>query len=408
MHILKAHVTVARINKPACAIIWACVFLFFFINALFAIVMLAVLGLFKRLHSKFYLITFALLCSVFLGMVNVTKVPESDLNTYLDLVELARQVPFSIFMLLQMREPGYFTFLFFIANIPWVNDEFFVFISTVISYSVLFGAIIALGRIARFSSSAIVATIIFFTFFSPLFNNSAHLMRQFMAGAVIAWFLVSRLHTGKQHWWILILAISLHSTAIILLPSVLISKIHRLSPLQSFVAVWSLFVFTIILSKNFANDLMSFPFIGYIASRVAQEAYQEHASLGLLPLVFVSSVLGLSLYKLFSPTLKGDWTYRWGERNIYITSAVLALFIISAHLMGETLLATRFLLYIYFTASLVFLLAMRAPSARAVMYMASLGVLPTAFFLNISNGTWTYSPVNEILMVSPLSVLFGG
>ena len=125
---------------PYILIFFSCLFFFLPVAALVATM---IYGLLLKKLSMPLLTVLVLMISVYLALVNMTKVPESDLAVYIDWLDLAREQSFGQLEKVISKDPGYRVFLYLLAQSPWSSDAFFVFISTLITYGIF---LVALAR----------------------------------------------------------------------------------------------------------------------------------------------------------------------------------------------------------------------------------------------------------------------
>jgi hypothetical protein len=184
---------------PFILVFLSCLFFFLPLVALIAIV---IYGLSLRKLSIPLLTVLISMISVYLGLINITKVPENDLVAYLWWLTLARESGFIEFISSGPREPGYVLYMYLLANVPWSNDGLFIFVSTALPYGIVLATLARFGFKLNLPDHVIIGVLILVAFFPPLFNNSAHLMRQFLAGAFIAWFYIDDALGSRHRWWI--------------------------------------------------------------------------------------------------------------------------------------------------------------------------------------------------------------
>lgn len=362
----------------------------FFFQPIIAMLVLVICCL--RLHGRSILLLFVLatMISFYLGLLNVTKQPISDLGAYLRWLALARELDLLEFMAINPKEPAYYTYMYLLSHLPGSSDGLFVFVSTAMPYGIL---LVALARLAyRFGlpNHAIVGALIFFAFFSPLFNNSAHLMRQFLAGALIAWFYIEFILGTRGSWLIMVLAVLTHTTAGIFLPLAIIGSIRRYS-LGTLLTIASLaLLFILVLLKFAGYYLTSVPYLGDIIQRILAGVYVEHAPLGQAPLLMLCCLSLFSLYQLYTGIRSREKVTRESAHSLYIATLFISLFVGWAHLSGETMLATRFLLYLYFLSGPLLVLALAEMPNKKIFTGVALTVMPIYFIYTVVNGVWTY------------------
>jgi hypothetical protein len=156
-------------------------------------------------------------------------------------------------------------------------------------------------------------------------------MRQFLAGAFIAWFYIDDTLGSKSRWWILLLAISFHTTALVFLPLAVAGSIRKYSP-RILLATTLFFLSSVFMLLKFAAPFMtSIPYLGDIFQRAIYGVYWEHAPLGMAPLLLLSFVFIFSLYKLYIGVRSRETVSKEAAYNLYIATFFLSLFIWWAH-----------------------------------------------------------------------------
>ena len=374
-------------SLPYALIFFSCLFFFQPVIAMVALTVFCLLSERSSLLLPFVLVA---MLSIYLGLLNLVKLPESDQVVYLEWLALAREQGFIEFMAISPKEPGFCLYMYLLANVPWSGDGFFIFVSTVLPYGIVLTALARFGGRLNLPTHAIVGALILMAFFPVLFNNSAHLMRQFLAGAFIAWFYVDDTLGSKSRWWILLLAISFHTTAIVFLPLAVAGSIRKCSP-GILLTIALFFLSSIFILLKFAKPFMtSIPYLGDIFQRAIYGVYFEHASLGVAPLLLLFAAFSFSLYKLYVAIRSRQIGTRMAAYNLFITTFFLSLFIGWAHITGETMLATRFLLYICFLTGPLLLLALVDAPYKKVFTGAALVTMPIYFVYTVVNGVWAY------------------
>jgi hypothetical protein len=362
----------------------------FFFQPILAILALTIICLLLEKPSLLLLTVLASMISCYLGLLNLARTPVSDLMVYLDWVALARELDFIEFMAIHPKEPGYFLYMYLLANLPGSSDGLFIFVSTVVPYWIVLAALARFGCKLSLPSHVIVGILIFFAFFPPLFNNSAHLLRQFLAGALIAWFYIEYTSGTKRSWWILLLALTMHTTALIFLPLALVGSIRKYSP-GKLLMIAVLVLLSLLLLLNFVGPyLTSMPYLGDIIKRLLAGVYFEHKQLGMAPLLLLFVVCVFSLYKLCISLRFEKIVTRKTACNLYLSTFFLCIFIGWAHLTGETMLATRFLLYVFFLVGPILLFALADVQQKKIFTSAVLVTMPIYFVYTVVNGVWTY------------------
>ena len=85
----------------------SCVLLFPFLPFISVLLFTATVASLPRVSKSTFYLLFTLL-SIYLGLINVTKVPESDLINYYEYFFLVEDFPFLTYILLVGKEPVFF------------------------------------------------------------------------------------------------------------------------------------------------------------------------------------------------------------------------------------------------------------------------------------------------------------
>jgi hypothetical protein len=109
------------------------------------------------------------------------------------------------------------------------------------------------------------------------------------------------------------------------------------------------------------------------------------------PLLLLFFVFIFSLYKLYIGVRSREMVSIVTAYNLYMGTFFLSLFVWWAHFTGETMLATRFLLYVYFLTGPIILLALVEVPNKKVFSTIVLITMPLYFGYTIVNGVWTYA-----------------
>jgi hypothetical protein len=371
------------------------VLLLFIFQPFLTLSIIIFLGLTKEiLPSKFiYLIAF--LGSCYLGLINITKFPDSDLLNYLDWYRVAQNSFLVDYLLINSREPLYFIGLYGIANFPFSSPQLFIFLSTVVSYFIFLIAVIRISIYLGLRDRLIIGLIISFLFFAPLFSLSAHLMRQFLAATIVVLFFSEYIISGKRKWLILFLAILIHYSSILFIPIVFLKKIRSFSSNISL----TLCLITLPLMYFFgkvATPLFSeIPVLGFVFDRIAADdgAELETLSLAAISFGFITAIISfLNMRGIRRPVVSnGLWVINIGV----IVIVVIALVANTQTQLSEIALRFFFYLYFLFGLTLPIYIASRKNSVR---FLSAILLIEIPFFVyKLQFGEWEYAPLNTLL-----------
>lgn len=386
---------------PAQLGVFAVFVLGFLVQPLLFVLLAAMYGAFVRRPPRSFFALLVALLAVYLGLINSTKVPESDLEVYLDWFRQAQGMSLWALLASVGKEPLYFAFLHTVASLPFSSEAFFVFISTLLGYGVYLGAVARLGLAMRLPPRALTALIVGLAFFAPNFAISAHLMRQFLAGALVVHFFTERALTGRARWWVLGVAALVHSSAALFVPLALVRTLWRLPLLPRLILGGGLFYLASELLQGDRRFLEDVPFVGYLLVRAFQDQYFALAQLGTLPIVVVLVVTALSLYGVYASRTPPA-PREVSMRELFVSTILLGATVLVVNGSEATAeLAVRFYFYIYFLAGPVLAATVFLGRLRAVAAAVLLVLAPVHFFWSLSESVWKYAPVGD-LMVRPV------
>lgn len=372
--------------------------LLFIVQPFFAFTLLVIVGLTmgKRAPEIIYLIVFFGAC--YLGLVNVTKFPDGDLAKYLEWYASAQDFSLPAFLAIYSREPVYWICLHSIANLPFESEKLFVFASTVISYLIFIFAVVRLSLGLRLNAKVITGLIVVLMFFAPLFSLSAHLMRQFIAASLVILFFSENLLNGRRYWWILIVAILVHYSAILFLPLAMMKKIDRVSSGIGVFLYLSVLPILYFLGKGAASLFTDMPVVGFVFNRVAAEGGAELEHLSYVSIFFAVATITLSISNLMASWRMGRTALFIHGWRINVTVIILGVIVLVSNLLeGTTEIATRFYFYMYFFLGLVLPIFVAAHRKLAMLIFPLLALLIPYFFYNSQFGAWKYASLIELL-----------
>ena len=202
--------SVDSLNSVAVAL--ACLLVFLVSPVFSVLICLCALTLFAR-YSWMFVSVLALVLALFLGLINVTKELTSDLQTYAYYFEFSSDISITEFLTLMGKEPIFFSVMHFFSAGLSSDFKLFVFALTATSYFFIFSAIQTYIRHNFADSRHAIVPIILTAFFFELFSLSGHLIRQFLAGALVFWGLLS-IQKPSRKFFIMCIAGFIHSSAL--------------------------------------------------------------------------------------------------------------------------------------------------------------------------------------------------
>ena len=182
----------------------------FSLQPFFTLIFCLILGSFIKSENQTHIYVLAFLVSLYLGLVNITKTPESDLLNYIQAFHDSQLLGLSDFLVIHSREPLYYISVFILGNSGFISETGFVFMSTFFPYYIFLSAIIKLSASVCLRNRSIIIIMISLAFFPQLFSLSAHLMRQFLAAAIMVYVLSEFIIFGEKKYLVGIVAFLNH------------------------------------------------------------------------------------------------------------------------------------------------------------------------------------------------------
>lgn len=370
----------------------------FIINPLLGIVsQICLFGLNKHYFgvSKVF---FYLFLSVFLGLINSTKLPETDLYTYNELFDQVPQFPFFEYLFIMGKEP-FFSLLNYIGfYLTAGNFKVYICGITIISYMFIYLAVDRYFVYKKNEKTALLFAILFITVFSEFFMLSGHLVRQFLAACMAFNFFINYIYHDKKQWWLLVLSILTHSTVLFFLLLLFIPTLRQKINFKNLVIVsiigitFSLSLFT--LSKFLYQLTANIPLLGYVFSRTTEAITRDDGGIGLAPMLLMIIMGMISLYSIYM-VKKTD------KKDIYFSNIYLVLVCFIFATISQPLLSLRFLFYTYFFVPfiLVKLFSFKYPYLVVIQTVVIL-IMTLRFFVEIETGIWNYRDLSSILVSS--------
>ena len=371
--------------------------LFFIVQPFFSFFFIFLYGLYIKRITIDFLYFFIFLGACFLSLINVTKLPESDLLNYIEAYEVAKTMPLTEFLILNTREPLYYSLVYFLSHFLNFDQTFFVFLSTFLPYIVFLLALAKLSYFLKLDLNLTVALIAFIIFFPQLFSISAHILRQFTASSIVIYILVSLQISGKRRPLLALSAFFIHFSSALIIGLSYIKKTRMLTNSLTYFLYLLFFIISIQIIFFISVFLEEIPVIGIIFSRINSLDGASLEAFSILNFIFVGFVLFIAILNLYFEK-KNNVNYSWVISNIGIFISVMIL--IFSVIPGLSELALRFFFYLYFLIAILLPYSIsyvkRHKFIRELIPILAL-LISIAFFYNLENGAWTYSSLIEIL-----------
>lgn len=373
----------------------------FFINPLITIVIMASLVIKNKSlgwtkSSRNYLLLFGTFCCFFVSLINMKKVPESDLEWYVDRYSYASHMSFIDFVLIassatikeSLKEPLFGVIVWMLNRCFGGNVNLFKLSISLMEYSLLVTAIICFGRLFRMKLYLILTGILMICFIPYIFTMSLHLVRQFLATSILFYAIIKKCFYGKNEWWAMLSMLLIHSTTALFIPVLLLPAFDK--PLKK-AKIWYLGAFlamiTIKYIAGFLYDVGGFyedSTIGYVLNRAQQNTTFASETLSVSKILIFIFVLAYSIYIFFSKYAERVL----GLRRFSFIFIFLSVFVLVN--LNQTQLALRFSYYIFIVIPF-FLMFFFKNLNTSNIFLFGVGFCMIVFFSSyLYIGTWTY------------------
>lgn len=362
-----------------------------------SIILLSAIFAVNSQYKERIFILYLFLLSLYLGLINATKIPESDLIGYIDIFEDVEYYSFRTYIFLAGKEPVFFLYNYIIYYLIGGNTSSYIIITTVIAYMFFFCAINKFLRLYS-KNSIIIFSIIIAAFFPQLFSLSAHLIRQFLAASILLYAIVLKLFYNKKVWFFLLMAVLIHSTTLLFIP------LMYLKPLKNKLSVKNgtfilllivgvgLFLPTVseIIVNSVGNNIFTYAFTRVNRANIELE---ELSVLSFVVLAIIFFILILIQY------------HKSGEKIRILTPGIIhlanifliyAIFIIAN--LNNTEISLRFFFFTYFFFPLLVPLSFLMVKNNLIFIKGLISIAFIIFFIyKLKYGAWEYASLNKLL-----------
>ena len=263
-----------------------------------------------------------MILSAYVSLINVTKVPVNDLESYLEYFSAAGDMPLYEYFFYwtkykegieTLKEPAYAIFSYISYHILGGNQKAFVFFFSFLIYNLYF--------------------------------LSVHLFRQILAGTILFYILVECFFYGKIKYWLIVMLPLIHSTTFLFIPMMFLFRFIHPHIDRNKIIIVLLLIIVLYNYQMIASLLLNIVggkivFLDYILSRASQNTTYELSALSFYQ-VFILFVLAIAIAVLnLKKILWNEGLYKF--YNIF---AFLSIFILLN--LNQTELSTRFYVFIW-------------------------------------------------------------
>jgi hypothetical protein len=193
---------------------------------------------------------FLILVASSLGLINFTKLPESDLLTYYNYFSDFNNIPIYRFTEIVMLDPAFYLPTAILSHITNGYGPAFSLFWTIIIYYVLFLAIIEISEEFNLGYRWVIGIIFFAIFIGYGFSLTAHLVRQYVSTSFLLYAFVKALRGKKHVYLIFIISFLMHHASIIFFPVIYMSYKKKMTTFRLSLFALCFFVFAVLVGNS--------------------------------------------------------------------------------------------------------------------------------------------------------------
>ena len=355
---------------------------------------------------KFSYTTLFILIALFLGCINMTKIPTGDQIGYIYLFNKVPERGFYSIVFESWGGTGKEPFYSFITYIGYYlcfgKAPLFFFALTVTTYYLLFSATYNFLTKINATKAEIICAILSIAFFTQYFVLTIHLVRQILAMSIVMYAVVDRIVKGKNNWFLLIIAVLTHTSALLIALLSIIPALQKKMSLKQLIVIIPCFIILLIFNTQIGEFLGGGDnegnFMEYAISR-----YSDNRGDGL---AISYSLMLMVLLPLIIVSIKTLYTIRNNEHHpaypMIYTCLLLILFVLS--FSQNPLIQYRYFYYSY--AFIPFILPLffyqkkfkRINYDKIYCYCVSLFFIIRFFMIHNTSG-FKFIPVRDIILL---------
>lgn len=379
-----------------------------FIPPVIACLILFFLILLLKKYQRTYLYLFIILVSVYLGTVNATKLPESDLEGYFARFMLVSNYSFLEYLSHgfggMSREPFSNTILYLGHVLTFGNFRFFIFIFTAGVYIIQLIALYKFLDYVKFPKNNYIFVFILFAFFPLYFTFTAHTLRQILAMAFVVFALVSRETKSSNAYFLYIIAILTHMSTLLFLPLFIFKMFANPISFKSFgilmIIIGTIFTFVFEVAIYLAPQLNLGDSINYLLFRFSDpDTLVEIGSTASSSLMF--GFLGVIIIMTLITKFRNSGV---------IAHAVLLIFFVVLFTGSISVVQYRTFLMSYSFVPFVFypFYSLSNNKYIYILYSFSSLLIIAWFIKSLIYSPWHYGSIVESVFQVPFLVILGG
>lgn len=345
--------------------------------------------------------------ALILASANSTKELDGDLYNYYRISELLRELDLVSSMVLFGQEPAYYLWNWVHVSLLGLSWQSWIFSFSAIFYITYLSAVRRSVEELNLGHLTGLCLILLAAFFPLVFVQTAHLVRQYLAGAIVTIGVVNVLF-GRRAVAFFLLAPLFHMSAAVFLIIPLMLALNLRSKAAIFFCGLSLPTFALLglrlLSQSGIVANTPLP-LQYGLMRLSQNEFHEISYTFGIALMFSTFMLLISLSVAFRRDDGRFAPHRQSRVTLVFTIlAALSLATIFFSIVGISEIAIRFMQFLFLLMPIALgFMSLSWPLLRFGIVLLG-GLMPLA--LLIYPKAWNYAPLGELILYPYVSFIF--
>lgn len=286
----------------------------------------------------------------------------------------------------------------------------FAAILTFVDYILIFLGLYKFCQTLKKPHIPIVCGVLILSFFYLFFNYTLQIQKQFLAQSIMMYVLGSYALKGrmtKKIWIVAICAVFTHASTLLFIPFIVLKGLRSRLSKQGLILMGVIFSLVIILGPKLAGNIVSSneqSALTYGVSRLAQSETNNDTDFGLVwSQVFVIAM------PLAIITLRKLWLERktLNQTNAFILNITLLLLLAVIAMYRQPLAQYRYFMMLFAFMPFVYPFISNNIIVRNNFLKCLSVIMIIWFYYQFENIVWHYAPEIDIVIKSPVFLLFG-
>lgn len=387
--------------------IWILSILLFLFNPLIGILFLSYLC-WKQQYNNLILI--GLLIGIYCGLLNTTKILESDIAEYYQYFIDVPNHDFLSYIFSFNKEPLYYscTYIgYYLFNANW--NLFFISFTT-INYLLLTLSIVKTAEALNIPKGTTLVGLFFMFLFFQEFSSIGHMVRQCLAESVVVLFFVLWYIQKKKKLWLALCAIAIHTSSLPIIAVGFIPVLYKKPTWKYFIISIFAFCLLIFVLYQFLPIFEEMAFTDRITGIIQDtehltgtDYWQEKVGLNLPSKILLTLNIFMVL-SLYYSSLKHHhvWLPFVNIHSLFI------IFIIICQVQEFNYLLMRYFFYLYAfqNITLLIFISLHKKIFGTITKAAFVFFLFIYFFYYLGHNVFTYLPIEGALLYPALTYFF--